>query len=59
MNLRAISRFAAFAIFATAGISGISPAAAAQDLRQELKKFVETPAVPVTSKCSRKKFKKI
>jgi putative aminopeptidase FrvX len=46
MNLRAIFRFAAFAALGAAGITGISSAAAAQDLRQELKKFVETPAVP-------------
>ena len=46
MNLRAIFRFAAFAILAMASVGGISPAAAAQGLRQELQKYVETPAVP-------------
>lgn len=46
MNLHANFRVAAITVIALTGFHGISPVAAAQDLRQELKKFVETPAVP-------------
>jgi putative aminopeptidase FrvX len=46
MKLRVIFRVAAFVLAMTAGLAGISQAATAQDLRQELKKFVETPAIP-------------
>jgi len=46
MKLRPIFYAAACTALLTACAAGFSPAAAAQDLRQELKKFVETPAVP-------------
>lgn len=46
MKLGAIFHFAACAALLTASAAINSPAAAAQDLRQGLKKFVETPAIP-------------
>jgi len=46
MKLRMISRFAVFVVVMAIGAIGILPAVMAQDLRQELKQFVETPAVP-------------
>ena len=46
MKLRAIFHFAASAALLTACATTISPVAAAQDLRQDLKQFVETPAIP-------------
>ena len=46
MKLRAILHVAACAALLMACAAGFSPAAAGQDLRQELKKFVETPAIP-------------
>jgi putative aminopeptidase len=46
MKFRVNFYAAAFAGLLMAGAAGFSPAAAGQDLRQELKKFVETPAVP-------------
>jgi putative aminopeptidase len=46
MKLRAIVHVAACAGLLMTCAAGFSPAAAGQDLRQELKKFVEIPAVP-------------
>src|ERR1039458_848573 len=46
MKLRAISHIAACAALLTACAAGYSPIAAGQDLRQNLAKFVETPAIP-------------
>jgi putative aminopeptidase FrvX len=46
MKLRAIAHVAACAALLMACVGGLSPTAAGQDLRQELVKFVETPAIP-------------
>ena len=46
MKLRAIFHFVTCAALLLACVATNSPAAAAQDLRQDLKQFVETPAVP-------------
>lgn len=46
MKLRAILHVAASAALLMTCVAGFSPAAAGQDLRQDLKKFVETPAIP-------------
>jgi putative aminopeptidase len=46
MKLRMNFHVAAYAVLLMACAAGYSPAVAGQDLRQELKKFVETPAIP-------------
>jgi putative aminopeptidase FrvX len=46
MKLRTILHVAASAALLITCATGFSPAVAGQDLRQELKKFVETPAIP-------------
>lgn len=46
MKLCAILHVTASAVLLMTCAAGFSPVAAGQDLRQELKKFVETPAIP-------------